>query len=52
MTGAGMLFLGREAGVSFVIAGTFSLVVSLAMIWKTTRNYLARPQAKDGHDIP
>ena len=45
LAGATMLFLGRESGIESVIVGTFLLPVSLLIIWKTTKNYLAR-QAK------
>ncbi len=45
--GATMLFLRQETGIQSVVLGAFLLPVSLLMIWKTTRNYLAhRPGAK------
>ncbi len=41
LAGAALLFIGREMGIGYVIAGAFFLPVSLVMIWKTTRNYFA-----------
>jgi len=46
LAGAVMLFIGRDVGVEYVIAGAFFLPVSLIMIWKTTRSYLAHRAAK------
>ena len=48
--GAMMLFLSREDGIEYVIMGAFLLPVSLLMIWKTTRNYLAHRPRAETHD--
>ena len=50
VAGAMMLFLGREIGIEYLIAGAFLLPVSLLMIWKTTKNYLARRPGDVKHD--
>ena len=50
VAGAMMLFLGREIGIEYLIAGAFLLPVSLLMIWKTTKNYLARRPRDVRHD--
>jgi hypothetical protein len=47
---AGLLFLGREVGLHYVIAGAFFLPVSLVMIWKTTRSYFTKPRVEEGRD--
>ena len=39
--GATLIFIGRELGIEYLIAGAFLLPISLVMIWKTTRNYFA-----------
>jgi ribosomal protein L40E len=44
-----MLFVGRDVGFEYLIAGAFLLPVSLIMIWKTTRNYLARRPKEERH---
>jgi len=50
VVGAMMLFLGRDVGIESVIMGAFLLPVCLLMIWKTTRNYLARRPGAETHD--
>lgn len=42
LAGAVMLVIGRAGDIEALIAGAFFLPVSVLMIWKTTRNYLAR----------
>src|SRR5262245_49399102 len=36
---------GRELGFPFILLGSLMLSVSVAMIWKTTRNYLSQAKA-------
>ena len=50
LAGAALIFIGRELGLQYLIAGAFFLPVSLAMIWKTTRSYLARPRVEESRD--
>lgn len=45
-----LLFMGREAGLQYVIVGACLLPISLVIIWKTTRSYLTRPRAAEKHD--
>ena len=45
--GLGGLFIaivGASSGASWVLLGAFLFPISLAMIWRTTRSYLARPR--------
>jgi hypothetical protein len=51
LAGAALLFIGREDGIQYVVAGAFFLPISLVMIWKTTRSYLARPRQEERRDI-
>lgn len=47
VVGLGGLFIaivGSGSGVSSVLLGAFLFLISLAMIWRTTRSYLARPR--------
>jgi hypothetical protein len=52
MASGGVLLLVTSRDSSFMSAmvGGGMLAVSVAMIWKTTRNYLARPQVEDRSD--
>src|SRR5262245_45064273 len=50
LAGAGLIFIGRDVGIEYVIAGAFFLPVSLIIIWKTTRNYFTRPRTDEGRD--
>lgn len=43
LTGGAMLFLSGDATVGYAF-GAFLVPISLIIIWKTTRNYLARRQ--------
>jgi hypothetical protein len=49
--GATMLFRGHDEGIAFVIIGLFWLALSIGMIWRTTRSYLARPRADEIADV-
>ena len=50
LAGAALLFIGRDMGLQYVIAGAFFLPVSLVMIWKTTRSYFTRPPVDESRD--
>jgi hypothetical protein len=50
LAGAAILFFGAEAGFPYLISGAFFLLVSLAMIWKTTRSYLTKPRSDERRD--
>jgi len=45
--GGGMLLLVPPHDVEDVAAGAFFVAISLAMIWKTTQNYLSRSRPDD-----
>jgi hypothetical protein len=45
-----MLFFGAEAGFQYLIGGVFFLLISLAIIWKTTRNYFTKPRPDQRSD--
>ncbi len=49
-----VMFLARDMGsqdVFIFVFGAFSVPISLVMIWKTTRNYVARPQADENRKV-
>ena len=49
--GLGGLFIaivGSSSGVSSVLLGAFLFLISLAMIWRSTRSYLVRVHLKTG----
>ncbi|MBA4148757.1 MAG: hypothetical protein H0X66_11640 [Verrucomicrobia bacterium] len=50
LTAAALVFMSRENGVVSAAFGAFLLPVSLIIIWKTTRNYLARPRMDNTPD--
>jgi hypothetical protein len=50
LAGAGLLFLGLSMGFHCILAGGFFLIVSLTIIWKTTRSYFTKPQVDDKND--
>ena len=52
LAGVALLFIGREVGIEYVVVGAFLLPISLVMIWKTTRSYLARPRPEERRDAP
>lgn len=47
LTGFFLIFIGREGELQPLVVGTFLLLVSLIMIWKTTWNYIARPRGDE-----
>ena len=50
MIGAGILTFILKGEGSARIMGALMVVISAAILWKTTRNYLARPQSGGGND--
>jgi len=44
MGGLFIAIIGSGSGVSSVLLGAFVFLISLAMIWRTTRSYLSRPR--------
>lgn len=50
IAGLFIAILGFDSNVSSVLFGTFMLAASLAMIWRTTRSYLARPRPRLGKE--
>ncbi len=50
LAGVAVVFIGREMGFQYFLAGAFFLAISLLMIWKTTRNYFARPRVDEKRD--
>jgi hypothetical protein len=52
MASGGVLWvaISRDSSFLFAIPGAGLVAVSVVMIWKTTRNYLARKQVEDKSD--
>ena len=50
LAGVTMLFIGPQVGLEYVVVGVFVLPISLVIIWRTTRSYLARPRPEDRPD--
>ena len=52
MATAGMVLVitGRDMGILYTAFGALMVVFSVALIWKTTRNYLARGKTDTKHD--
>ena len=50
LAGVLLILIGRDTGFGYALGGAFMLAISLAMIWKTTRNYRARKQTDERHD--
>ena len=44
LSGLAIAILGSGSSVSSVVFGAFLFLISLAMIWRTTRSYLAQPR--------
>jgi ribosomal protein L40E len=42
IAGVVLVQIGLATGIMFLLIGGFLLMISLAMIWKTTRNYMTR----------
>jgi hypothetical protein len=50
LAGLVMVVMGRDTGIGYATFGAFMLVISVMLMWKSTRNYLNRPKAVDRHD--
>jgi len=50
LAGLVMIVMGRDMGIAYTAFGAFMLVISVVLIWKSTRNYLNRPKADEHHD--
>jgi hypothetical protein len=50
LAGILLIVIGRETGFGYLVAGAFMLPISIMMIWKTTRNYLARGTKDESRD--
>jgi hypothetical protein len=46
LAGLVMVAMARDMGIGYTAFGAFMLVISVVLIWKSTRNYLARPKTK------
>ena len=42
-----VVLIGRDMGIGYTAFGAFILAISVVLIWKTTRNYLARGKADE-----
>jgi hypothetical protein len=56
LSGGVMVLMAGDIGAVYALAGALLLAISVALVWKTTRNYLARnqpsekPDAQSGQD--
>ncbi len=50
ISGLFMAVVGSGSGVSWVLLGAFYFFTSLAMIWRSTRSYLARPRPQSSEE--
>jgi hypothetical protein len=50
LTGISLILIGWGQGFGYLVIGAFMFPVSVIMIWKTTRNYLARGKRNESHD--
>jgi hypothetical protein len=50
LTSLVLLVMARDMGIGFTAFSAFMLVISIVVIWKSTRNYLARPKAGEHYD--
>ena len=50
LAGLLLISIGRDTGFGYLVAGAFMLPISVMMIWKTTRNYMARGKNSEHHD--
>lgn len=50
LAGLVMIVMGRDMGIGTMAFGACMLAISVALIWKSTRNYLARPRSDKPHD--
>lgn len=50
LVGLTMLVMARDIGIANAAFGAFMLVIAVVLIWKSTRNYWARPRTDEQHD--
>ena len=50
LAGLVLVFMGRDMGIGYTAFGALMLAFSVVLIWKTTRNYLARGKTDEKHD--
>jgi hypothetical protein len=50
LAGIMMMAMMTYAGLGFRVIGAGMAAISIAMLWKTTRNYLARKKTNERHD--
>ena len=50
LAGLFMVLLSRDMGMGYTAIGVFLLVISVMLIWKTTRNYMARGKTDEKHE--
>jgi hypothetical protein len=50
LAGLVFVFMGRDMGIGYTAFGALMLAFSVVLIWKTTRNYLARGKTDEKHD--
>jgi hypothetical protein len=50
LAGLLMVAMMRSAGFIFGVIGAGMATISIIMLWKTTRNYLARKKVDERHD--
>lgn len=48
--GVVMIAIGRDSGLGFTVVGVLTLVISLVMIGKTTKNFFAKKQRDEKRD--
>ncbi len=44
LAGLVMVWIGRDIGLQYTAFGAIMLALSVVLVWKSTRNYLARPK--------
>jgi hypothetical protein len=50
LAGLVLVFIGRDMGIGYTAFGALILAISVVLIWKTTRNYLARGKTDEKHE--
>jgi hypothetical protein len=51
LTGLALVTFSRDTGYGDFVVGTFMLLISSAIIWKTTRNYVSRKAVGRRSDV-
>jgi len=47
LVGLMIAVMGRDMGIGYMASGASMLAISVVLIWKSTRNYFARPKADE-----